>query len=120
MLTVWRPDRQEAVTNDAPTRCSRCSAVTEPTEDVLPVPDQISLFDLPVLTFELTNSWEFSDPYGVALAEEKVVREWKPECAHPLHECRLGEESEGCGVPIGWALAREYLVRERARTDDGE
>jgi hypothetical protein len=87
--------------------------------------DQILLFQLPVVTFELTDSWTFLDPYGVAIAEEKIVREWKPECDHPLHACQLGDEgdpgpSEPCGTPIGWALAREFLARERARSGEDE
>lgn len=84
------------------------------------MPDQISLFDLPVLTWDLTDSWEFLDPHGVTIQEEKIVREWKPECAHPLHECQLGEDGEPCGTPIGWALAREYMVRARAHQTEDE
>ena len=86
--------------------------------------DQITLFDLPVLTLDLTDSWTFLDPYGVEVKEDKVVREWRPECPHPINECVIDEKnprmSEECGTPIGWALAQEFLARERARDAEDE
>lgn len=81
--------------------------------------DQISLFNLPVLTWPITDSWEWKDPYGVAVIEEKVTREWTRECQHPDNEC-APSQCKDCGTPIGWALVHEYLARERGRQDDAE
>jgi hypothetical protein len=86
---------------------------------VLPVQDQTTLFQLPVLTLDITNSWEFTDAYGVTLDHEKAAVEWLRECPHPESEC-AASECKDCGTPIGWALVSEFLARERGRTDEGE
>jgi hypothetical protein len=79
-----------------------------------PVLDQISLFSLPVLTWDITDSWQFTDPYGVVVAEEKeITREWIRECTHTSDEC------EGfCDTPIGWALVNKHLARAKQDGDN--
>lgn len=82
------------------------------------MPDQISLFSLPVLTWDITDSWEFTDPHGVLQEDqEKIVREWTRECPHPESEC-YDEATQSarpdCHNAIGWTLLNETLARTRA------
>jgi hypothetical protein len=74
--------------------------------------DQITLFSLPVLSWDVTNSWEFTDPYGVVMDPEKTTREWLRECPHPEDEC-APSQCQDCGTPIGWTLVNEFIARER-------
>jgi hypothetical protein len=66
--------------------------------------EQSPLFPLPVLSWDVLDSWEWTDPYGKPIVEERVVREWHRECPHASDECT------GCGTPIGWALVAESLA----------
>ncbi|HEX4395410.1 MAG TPA: hypothetical protein VH084_28350 [Mycobacterium sp.] len=82
--------------------------------------DQTTLFQLPMLTLDITNSWEFTDPYGVVTDPQKDTPiEWLRECPHAETEC-AANECRDCGTPIGWALVSEFLARERGRADEGE
>lgn len=68
--------------------------------------DQITLFSLPVLTWDVTESWEFLDPYGEPTGEQqRTSRPWIKECTHPSDECT------GCDTPIGYALVAEMMHR---------
>jgi hypothetical protein len=73
-----------------------------------------------MLTLDITNPWEFTDPYGVVInPEKKDPVEWLRECTHSDEEC-AANECRDCGTPIGWALVSEFLARERGRIDEGE
>ena len=78
--------------------------------------DPTVLFRLPVLTWDVTDSWTFTDPYGVPLTTEKTTREWVRDCAHTSDEC------DGlCGTLIGWTLVSEMMhhaAASSATTDE--
>jgi hypothetical protein len=81
--------------------------------------DQISLFTLPVLTWDIADSWEWTDAHGVLLADQdpKTTREWARECPHPASECYDQASDtcrDDCGTEIGWTLLNETLARQRA------
>jgi hypothetical protein len=80
--------------------------------------DQITLFTLPVLTWDIADSWEWTDAHGVLLEDQdpKVVREWARECPHATSECYDKATDTvrcDCATEIGWTLLNETLARQR-------
>lgn len=75
--------------------------------------DQITLFSLPALTWDITESWTFLDAHGNPTGEQPITsRPWIKECTHASDECT------GCANPIGYLLVSEMMHRPRDEEDD--
>lgn len=68
----------------------------------------IPLFKITPLTWEITDPWGFTDPYGAPLTEDLSDRKWLFECDHDGEECSL-ENASSCGTPFGYQLVQECI-----------
>lgn len=67
----------------------------------------IPLFKLPVVTWDVTDPWQFYAPDGTPFTIDLTERNWLLECSHE-GDCDLAS-SATCGTPIGYRLVQEFL-----------
>jgi hypothetical protein len=72
--------------------------------------DSIPLFPITAKSWDVTDPWQFFDPYGAPHTTDLSQRRWLYECDHD-GECEIIEgdptASHACGTPIGYALVLE-------------
>ena len=69
--------------------------------------DPIPLFSLSVVTWDVTDPWQFYGPLGDPKTMDLTERKWMFECEHE-GECDL-DNAALCGNPIGYRLVQEMM-----------